>query len=91
MQLNHIGIAEHANRKLGRHLPVDLCATSSATGAQHKTAAPAHAARSRHGCRSSAGFGRILGVEVIALYQGSDRYVLRCGQLYARTIVALSA
>jgi hypothetical protein len=27
MQLNHIGIAENANKKTGRHLLVDLCAT----------------------------------------------------------------
>ena len=49
-----------------------------------------HAALSRHGCRSGAGFGPILGVEVIALYQGLVRYELRCGQLYARTIVAFA-
>jgi hypothetical protein len=61
---------------------------SSATGAQRKTFEPAHAARSRHSCRSGAGFGPIRGVGVIALYQGSDRYELRCVQLYARTIVA---
>jgi hypothetical protein len=26
VQLNHIGIAEDASKKIGRHLPVDLCA-----------------------------------------------------------------
>ena len=82
MQLHRIGIAEDAT---GRHLLVDL---SAATEAQCKTVAPAHTALSRHGCRGGAGFGPIRGVGVIALYQGSDRYELRCGQLYARTIVA---
>jgi hypothetical protein len=27
VQLNHIGIAEDASKKIGRDLPVDLCAT----------------------------------------------------------------
>jgi hypothetical protein len=84
MQLRHIGIAEDAT---GRHLLVDSARPGSATGAQRKTVAPAHTALSRHGCRGGAGFGPIRGVGVIALYQGSDRYELRCGQLYARTIV----
>ena len=46
----------------------------SATEAQCKTVAPAHAALSRHGCRSDAGFGPIRGAEVIELYQGLVRY-----------------
>ena len=51
---------------------------------------PAHAARAPHCGRSGAGFGSILRVEVIKLYQGLVRYELRCGQLYARTIVAFA-
>jgi hypothetical protein len=55
MQLNHIGIAEDANKKTGRYLLVDLSATGSATDAQRKSVAPAHTARSCHSCRSGAG------------------------------------
>ena len=47
-------------------------------------------ARAPHCGRSGAGFGSILRVEVIKPYQGLVRYELRCGQLYARTIVAFA-
>ena len=44
--------------------------------AQRRTVVPAHAARAPHCGRSGAGFGSILRVEVIKLYQGLVRYEL---------------
>jgi len=87
MQLNHIGIADGS-----------LCNRLQWLDAQRETVVPAHAARVPYCCRSGAGFGSNLRVEVIKLYQGLVRpfqrrgkaYELRCGQLYARTIVAFA-
>jgi hypothetical protein len=62
MRLNHIGIAEDARKKIGRDLPVDLCATELGDCSSRKTIAPTHTALSRYGCRSGAGFGPICDV-----------------------------
>ena len=75
-----------------------LCNRPQRLDAQRRTVVLAHAARAPHCGRSGAGFGSILRVEVIKLYQGSVRpfqrlgktYELRSGQLYARTIVAFA-
>jgi hypothetical protein len=64
MHLNHIGIAEGANIRPVRYLPIDPgIIGSQQLDAQRWTAAPAHAARARHCGRSGAGFGSTLGVE----------------------------
>src|SRR6266404_7684730 len=77
MQLNHIGIAEGPNIRPVRYLPTDLCAIGSSGWTRNaRTVVPAHAARAPHCGRSGAGFGSILRVEVIKLYQGLVRYEL---------------
>ena len=91
MQLNRIGIAEGANIRPVRDLPTDLCAIGSSGWTRN-------AGRS---CRrmllvpvivlaAARGSTQSSALRVIKLYQGSVRYELRCGQLYARTIVVFA-
>ncbi len=53
-----------------------------ALDAQRRTVVPAHAARSRHCCRSGAGFGSTLRLRVIEKYQGLIRPFQRLGNTY---------
>ena len=75
----HIGSAEGANIR-PVHYPLtdlcdlltDLCATGvQRLDAQRRTVVPAHVARSRHCCRSGAGFGSTLHVEAIPRFSSS--------------------
>jgi hypothetical protein len=87
---NFIALVSQRTRPAAICWLISVVRPGSATEARCKTVAPAHAALSRHGCRSDTGFGPIRGVEVIGYTKVQFVYEHGGNEPYARTIVTIA-